>query len=89
MCEKPTLCSIFNNHDCDIIWLQETWFSKQDLEVLSSLHPEFHGTGVATIDYRDKLYKGHPSGRVAIMWRSNLDEFGTPLKFEDLIGLLE
>ena len=41
----------------DIICLQETWFGKQDC--LNTLHTDFHGCGVATVDYRDGLYRGH------------------------------
>ena len=34
----------------DIVCVQETWYTKQDLEQLNNLHPAYHGTGAATID---------------------------------------
>ena len=34
----------------DIVCLQETWLTKQDLGELNSLNPCFHGTGEAKVD---------------------------------------
>ena len=84
ICQKPTLCSILYNNDNYIIFLQETWFSKQDLDVLNGLHPEFYGARAAKIDYRVNPFKGHLPGGVAVLWRSNLDKFITPLQFDNL-----
>ena len=30
--------------------MQETWYTKRDLQHLNDVHPDFHGTGVSTID---------------------------------------
>ena len=46
----------------DIVCMQETWYSKQDLDILNNLHPNFSGTGVSTTDYQDGLVRGHPPG---------------------------
>ena len=35
----------------DIVCMQETWYSKQDLDLIHNLHPNFSGTGVSTTDY--------------------------------------
>ena len=32
----------------DIVCMQETWYSKQELDILNNLHPNFSGTGVPT-----------------------------------------
>ena len=48
----------------DIICLQETWFTKQDLQHLNDVHPYFHGTGVSTVDSRDGPIYGHPPPQV-------------------------
>ena len=64
---------ILNNSDIDIVCLQETWFSKQDLGSLNTLHADIHGTEAATVDYRDHLCMGHNPGAVAIMWRTCLN----------------
>ena len=57
----------------DIVCMQDTWYSKQDLDILNNLHPNFSGTGVSTTYYQDGLVRGHPPGGVAILWRKNLD----------------
>ena len=64
-----------------ILCFQETWYSKQDLAVLNNLHPEFHGIGQSTVDNTTGLVHGHAPGGVAIMWRSSLDKYVTPLDF--------
>ena len=46
----------------DIVFIQETWYSKQDLDILNNLHSYFSGTGVSTTDYYDGLVRGHPPG---------------------------
>ena len=63
-----------NNNDTDIVCLLETWYSKQDLATLNTLHKNFHGIGAATVDDTDGLRRGHIPGGVAIMWRSFLDK---------------
>ena len=62
-----------------ILCFQETWYSKQDLAVLNNLHPEFHGIGQSTVNNTTGLFHGHAPGGVAIMWRSSLDKYVTPL----------
>ena len=64
----------------DIVCMQETWYSKQDLDILNNLHPNFSGTGVSTTDYQDGLVRGRPpGGGVAILWRKNLDHVIKPI----------
>ena len=41
----PDLCT--NN---DIVLLQETWLTKQDLHLLKSLDPDFNGEGISSIN---------------------------------------
>ena len=67
------MLDILNNDDIDIVCLQETWFSIQDLGYLNMLHSDFHGTGAATVDYRDRLRRGHNPGGVVILWCTHLD----------------
>ena len=64
-----------------LICFQETWYSKQDLAALNNLHPEFHGIGQSTVDNTTGLFHGHAPGGVAIMWRSSLEKYVTPLDF--------
>ena len=37
----------------NIVCMEETWYSKQGLDILNTLHPNFSGTGVSTTDYHD------------------------------------
>ena len=78
---RPVVKEIFNDKKADIICFQETWYSKQDLAVLNNLHPEFHGIGESTVDNTTGLCHGYAPGGVAIMWRSSLDKYVTPLDF--------
>ena len=79
---RPSVANILNNPDVDIVCLQETWLSKQDLNCLNTLHVDFHGVGAATVDYRDGLRRGHNPGGVAIMWRKCLDASVEVLTYE-------
>ena len=63
----------------DIVCMLEPWYSKQDLDILNNLHPNFSGTGVSTTDYQDGLVRGHPPGGVAILWRKKLDHVIKPI----------
>ena len=76
------MVNIMNEQDVDIICLQETWLSKQELNCLNTLHTDFHGSGVAIVDYRDGLRRGHNPGGVAIMWRKRFDSCVEVLNFD-------
>ena len=78
---KPTLSMLLQNEDVDIIALQETFLSKQDLSCLNVIHKDYHGVGTSTIDSRDKLVLGHPQGGVAILYWITKAKCITPLYF--------
>ena len=67
---RPDIGQIFD--DAHIVAFQETWFSKQDLNCLNSLHDNYFGFGVAKIDESLDLIQGRYSGGVAIMWKKEL-----------------
>ena len=69
---RPSLKSLLNDHCTDIICLQETWLTKQDLGCLNTLHEKFNGVGCSTTDTRDGPIIGHPPGGVAILWRATM-----------------
>ena len=58
---------------CDILCLQETFLSKQDLGLLSSFNKDFHGVGESTTDLSDGILRGRIAGGVAILWHKKLD----------------
>ena len=63
------LLYILNDNVNANICLQEISFTKQDLANLNTLHPGFHGTGVATIDNRDELDNVCRSITHSCIWR--------------------
>ena len=69
MWEKPTLSHLLQDTDNHIVCLQETFYCKQDLSCLNTLHNDFQGIGTSTTDARDNLITGHPPGGVAILYR--------------------
>ena len=78
---KPTVNSILNDESVDIICMQETFLSKQDLGCLNSIHNNYQGIGTATRDTRDGILKSHPPGGVAILYRTKQAKCITPLYF--------
>ena len=79
--EKQTVNLMLQDVKTDIICLQETFYSKQDLGCLNTLHGEFQGIGASTTDARDKVITGHPPGGVAILYRVKYAKCITPLYF--------
>ena len=69
---RPDIVKVLN--DSHIVAFQETWYSKQDLSCINSLHNEFVGSGVAKIDESTGIIQGRYSGGVAIMWRKELSK---------------
>lgn len=76
---RPDIVTVLESSD--ILCVQETWFTKQDLSCLNSLHENYHGFGVATRDLRDGLLVGRVPGGVAFMWKKSLDSCTKPLVF--------
>ena len=87
--EKPSVNLLLQDLENDIICFQETFYSKQDLGCLNTLHSDFQGIGVSTTDNRDKLLLSHPPGGVAILYRVKHAKCIIPLYFnlDWVIGL--
>ena len=47
-----------------IVAIQETWYAKQNLKALNSLHKDCIGTGAATVDETHVIIHGHYPGGV-------------------------
>ena len=76
---RPDLIDVFERND--ILCLQETWHSKQELALGNTLHDDFLSVGVAKIDHSAGLVHGRPSGGVSIFFRKNLFGLVKPLSF--------
>ena len=79
--EKPTINMLLNKENIDIMCLQETFLSKQDLSCLNVIHKDFQGVGASKTDTRDRLITGHPNGGVAILYKVKLSKCITPIHF--------
>lgn len=60
-------------HNCDILCLQETFLTKQDLSNLNCINNNFHGAGESTVDLSMGIVRGRIRGGVAILWHRKLD----------------
>lgn len=65
----------------DILMLQETWLSNQELGMLGMLHPDFYAKGVAQMDDADGIRIGRPHGGLAVLWRKTI---GCTITVEDM-----
>ena len=65
----------------DIVFLQETWLSLQELPSLSTIHSDFYGRGISSMIDSDGVRVGRPFGSLAVLWRKT---FGTVLTIESL-----
>ena len=79
--EKPTIGMLLNNENIDIMCLQETFLSKQDLSCLNVIHKDFQGVGTSNTDTRDRIIVGHPNGGVAILYKVKHSKCISPIHF--------
>ena len=67
----------------DICLIQEHWLFKDELPLLSSIHPDFQAFGISAIDSKKELFVGRPYGGTAILWRKSLCGLITPKSYND------
>ena len=56
----------------DIIFLQETWLSNDELSLLKCLHADFYADGVSAMDTTSGILIGRPFGGIGILWRKSI-----------------
>ena len=78
---RPDLINVFSNSD--IVCLQETWYTKQDLEISNTIMPSFVSVGVAKVDLAKCLLSGRPSGGVTTFYRQSLARCIKPITFPE------
>ena len=73
----------------DIVFLQETWLTQDELPLLRQLHVDFDGAGVSSMNTSDAMLYGRTYGGVAILWRKSLAHLCIIIKYDDqrLLGL--
>ena len=67
---------------CDVLCLQETFLSKQDLGRLSSFNDNFLGAGESSTDLSLRTVRGRIPGGVAILWHKRLDPLVTVIRLD-------
>ena len=53
----------------DLILLQEIWLFKFELNLISTIHPEFEAYGISAIQDSDEIINRRPYGGLAIFTR--------------------
>ena len=53
----------------DLILLQEIWLFKFELNLISTIHPEFEAYGISAIQHSEEIINGRPYGGLAILIR--------------------
>ena len=66
----------------DVVCLQETFLSIQDLDKLNTVHNDFHGAGESTTDLNTRILRGRIPGGVAIFWHKKLDSLVTVIRLD-------
>lgn len=56
----------------DILYFQEPFLAKQDLDKLNTVHTDFYGAGESTTDLSTRVVRGRIPGGVAILWHNNI-----------------
>ena len=73
----------------DIVFLQETWLAKFELQMLHEVHEEFLGLGVSSFDSTAGLLSGRPFGGLAILWKRALHSCITAKVISDRVMELD
>jgi len=58
----------------DLVAVEEHWLSSDQLNLLTTVHPDFDGYGVSGMNrlLQTKVYAGRPFGGVCLLWRREL-----------------
>ena len=67
----------------DIIFLQETRLTFEELSMLKSVHADFYADGVTAMDTSSGLLLGRPFGGIAILWRKSIGDCIQIHKYND------
>ena len=61
-----------NSHD--IIILQETWLTHDELYLLKNVNSNFHASGVSSMVTDQGILNGRPHGGLGVLWNKNLGD---------------
>ena len=77
----PIINNLCTNND--IVFLQETWLTDDELVILKQIHPDFTGYGVFSMDISQDIQSGRPHGGLGILFRTNLAKNCKEIKYTD------
>ena len=82
MADVKDLCSNY-----DMVFLQETWLSKQNLDFLTTVTNSHYSWGNSSVDDSLGIRKGRLYGGTAIFWKKNLNLNRVTSHSGSIIGL--
>ena len=59
---------------CDILFLQETWLHRDELQILANVHPDFDWYGKSSMNSEKGIHVGRPYGGTGILWRKSISQ---------------
>ena len=68
----------------DIIFLQETWLSKNDNALLKDVDDNFDAFGISAMNDENGYQTGRPYGGLAVLWRKEFTHACTLLNLDDV-----
>ena len=73
----------------DVVLLQETWLTSNNLYKLKSINPNFDASGIHGIDACNQLINGRPSKGLGFMWKRTLSNYVKFVKYDSdrIVGL--
>ena len=77
---NPAVISLLDHYD--LILLQETLLTKQDIVALNSLSRDVQGAGVSSTDASKGIIIGRPSGGIGFLWRKTIGHLITELDYD-------
>ena len=67
----------------DLIFLQEIWLFRFELNLISTIHPDFESYGISAIQDSEEIVRGRPYGGLAILVRKQFRRFCEFQTFDD------
>ena len=83
----PSIVDLCNKSH--IVFLQETWLSPYELNILNDVHDKFTSFSLSSVDTSGDILVGRPYGGVSILWDKAISPFSSIVQYDDnrILGL--
>ena len=83
----PNIAELCNKSH--IVFLQETWLSPYELNMLNDVHVKFNSFSISSINTHDNILIGRPYGGISILWDKAISPFSSVVQYDDdrILGL--